>query len=331
MSTLLIAVTCVLVVSCCCSLMEAALYAVRLPYIHTLLEAGRYEGKLLAQFKSQMARPVSAILIMNTLANTAGSTLAGAQAAKLFGPYWVGWFSVGMTLAVLVLAEILPKVAGVLYHRPVARLSARPLAWLIACLYPLIWMLEQLTRRLRPSEPALLAPKEEVLQFAKLSAAEGSILKLEAELVERVLRLNEVTAEQLMRPRNEIFELPANATLSQIKDRVPSWPHSRVPIHDDTSRQLWTGLVVRRDVLSQLAQDEFAGTLNSLAHPIHSVRPDMPTHQLLLAFLQRQSHLFAVTNSAGEQLGIVTLEDVMEAMLGRPIGNEKVQNGLKPT
>lgn len=250
--------------------------------------------------------------------------MLGAQAAELFGPFWVGWFSASLTLAVLVFAEILPKVAGVLYNRPVARLSARPLAWLIAGLSPAIWLLEKLTQRLRPTEPVLLASKAEVMQFAKLSAAEGSILQLEAELVERVLRLDDVTAVQLMLPRREVFELPANATLGELKDRIQSWPHSRVPIYDAAGSNRWTGLVVRRDVLTHLAQDEFAGTLKSLAHPIHSVRAEIPAHQLLLAFLKRRCHLFTVVNSAGDQLGIVTLDDVFEVMLGRPIENEKV-------
>lgn len=322
MALLTATVLIVLVVSFLCSLAESALYAVRMPYIHGLVESGRREGRLLADFKERMERPVSAILILNTVANTTGSALAGAQAAELFGSHWIGWFSAAFTLAILVLSEIVPKVAGVIYNRSVASLIARPLAWVITGLSPLIWLLERLTHFLRPEQPILRAPEHEVIQFAKLSAAEGSILRLEAELIERVLLLNDMTAGQLMTPRQDVFDLPATASLAEIKDSVGTWPHARVPLRDADGTG-WKKLVIRRDVLTHLARDEFQLRLEDVARPLHTVRHTKPAHELLLSFLHHQNYLFAVADDRGEVLGVVALDDVFEAMLGRPIETEK--------
>lgn len=326
MTLLIITVIAVLAVSCCCSLAEAALYAVRMPYIQGLVDQGRREGRLLSHFKEHMERPIAAILILNTIANTSGSSLAGAQAAEQLGHHWIGWFSAAFTLAVLVLSEIVPKVAGVIYSRGIACVAARPLSWLIAALSPVIWLLERLTQFLRPGQPVLQAPKDEVLQFAKLSAAEGSILKLEAELIERVLRLNDVTAGQLMTPKSEVFDLPATATLNDIKDRVSNWPHARVPLRSPDDGR-WTGMVIRKDVLTRLAHDEFQVPLSQLSRPLHVVREDTLAHDLLLSFLHRQTYLFAVVDAHDTTLGVVALDDVFEAMLGRAIEDEKPERG----
>lgn len=323
MTLLIITVIVVLAASCCCSLTEAALYAVRLPYIHSLAESGRQEGRLLVHFKEHMERPIAAILILNTVANTAGSALAGAQAIEVFGHHWIGWFSAAFTLGVLVLSEIVPKVAGVIYNRRVASIAARPLSWLIAALFPIIWLLERLTQFLRLEQPVLRAPEEEVVQFAKLSAAEGSILQLEATLIERVLRLNDVTAAQLMTPKQAVFDLPATATLAEIKDRISHWPHARVPLRSAQAGGRWTGMVIRRDVLTRMARDEFHVTLAQLARPLYVVREDTLAHELLLSFLHRQTYLFAVADGSGNTIGVVALDDVFEAMLGRSIENEK--------
>ena len=122
MTLFLISVLVVLSISACCSLTEAAIYAIRTPYVRRLSESGSASGQVLARFKENMERPITAILILNTAANTAGAAVAGAQARTLFGEGSLLWFSSLFTLSVLVFSEILPKVLGVVYSQPVARL-----------------------------------------------------------------------------------------------------------------------------------------------------------------------------------------------------------------
>ena len=124
MTLFLISVAVVLTVSALCSLTEAAFYAVRIPYIRTLEESGSMAGRILSRFKQNMERPIAAVLVVNTVANTAGAAIAGAQARVLFGESALIWFSALFTLSVLFFSEIIPKILGVVYSRPVSRLLA---------------------------------------------------------------------------------------------------------------------------------------------------------------------------------------------------------------
>ena len=139
MTVFIISVASVITVSALCSLSEASIYAVRRPFIRTLTESGSKAGPVLEGFKSNMERPITAILIVNTAANTAGAAVAGAQASTLFGPQFFLWFSAAFTLAVLLVSEIFPKILGVVYSRPIARAIAIPWSGAIALLTPVVW------------------------------------------------------------------------------------------------------------------------------------------------------------------------------------------------
>src|SRR5262245_56472802 len=197
----------VLLVTAFCSISEAAVYAVRKTYVLTLAESGSRAGKVLLEFKENMERPISAILILSTIANTAGAAIAGYKVQDLFGELGLAWFTFTLTLAVLVFSEIIPKLLGVVYSRRIAAAVALPWAGLIRLLYPLIWVAEKLANRLQPDEPPQAAPEEEVKQLAMMSAEEGSILPLEARLVQNVLRLDDVKAGDILTPRSVVFKL----------------------------------------------------------------------------------------------------------------------------
>lgn len=322
MAILLISVAAVLTVSALCSLTEAALYAVRMPYIRTLDESGSAAGRILSRFKKNMERPIAAILIVNTVANTAGATIAGAQAHVLFGESSMLWFSVVFTLSVLFFSEIVPKILGVIYSRPVSRLLAAPWAWIITAMYPLIWIVEVVTKVLRPNEPMLAAPEEEVEQMARISAEEGSILDYEADLVRNVLQLDQITARQIMTPRPVVLKLPDNLTLKQAFETVGEWTYSRIPLYAANDPETWTGFVLSSDILAEVARDHFDKTLGSLAKPLFFVSEELRGHVLLKSFLKRRTHLFGVMDEYGDLTGIVSLEDVLESVIGEEIVDE---------
>ena len=194
-----ISVLVVLLVSAICSLSEAAIYAVRQPYVRQLAEDGSRAGVALTAFKENMERPISAILVINTVANTAGAAVAGSQARMLFGEASLLWFSLCFTLGVLFFSEIIPKILGVVHSRRVATAIALPWSIAIKLLYPMIWLIEHVSRLLKPRQ-ALAAPEEEVHQLAMLSAEEGSIMPYEAAMVSNVLQLDEVKTRDIMNP-----------------------------------------------------------------------------------------------------------------------------------
>jgi CBS domain containing-hemolysin-like protein len=312
----------VLVLSAFCSVSEAAIYAVRRPYILTLVKSGSLPGKVLAQFKENMERPISAILILNTAANTAGAAIAGYQAQALFGtPVLIG-FTISITLAVLIFSEILPKVVGVAYSHKVALAVALPWAFAIRLLYPLIWLVERLTGLFEPEEAQLSAPEEEVEQLAMLSAHEGSILPLEAQLVRNALRLDDVKASDILTPRSVVFKLSADMTIGDARHSVKEWSVSRIPVYAGKDPENWVGIVLARDILTYMAQDQFDTRLQSLMRPLYFVPETAKGHDLLGEFLKKRSHLFGVLDEYGGIEGVVSLEDVLESLIGQEIVDE---------
>ena len=320
MGVLALSVTLVLVVSAFCSLSEAALYSVRVPYVRKLAETGSRAGIVLDYFKRSMERPITAILIINTLANTAGAALAGAQARTVWGDAAETWFPLSLAFAVLVFSEVLPKVAGVSYDQPIARLVALPWAAVTWLLSPFIWVAQQMTRPVQRSDAEPQAPEEEIHHVAALSAEEGSILPFEAELVQNVLRLDEIQARDIMTPRTVVFQAPEHATVQEVASDIARCPYSRIPIYDEEEE--WTGFIFKNDVLQRLANDEFEVPLSALREPLPFVPEFVPGHRLLAVFLKRRGHLLGVVDEYGGTRGIVTLEDVMETLLGHEIVDE---------
>jgi CBS domain containing-hemolysin-like protein len=321
MTLLLISVLVVLLVSAACSVSEAALYAVRRTYVRQIAEQGSRAGTLLLRFKDNMERPISAILIVNTVANTAGAAVAGAQAHVLFGDGALIWFSLAFTFFVLFLSEIMPKIVGVAYSRPVSRAVAMPWAAGIAMLFPAIWLIDRLARVLKP-EHSLSAPEDEVNQLAMISAEEGSIMPYEADLVRNVLHLDNVTTRDIMTPRPVVMKLPSDMTLREVSEKVEEFTYSRIPVYDCDDPETWKGVVFSRDILAGLARDQFDTNLETLCSPIYFVSEKTPGNVLLTSFLKRRSHLFGVADEYGDITGIVTLEDVIESILGEEIVDE---------
>ncbi|NNF11611.1 MAG: HlyC/CorC family transporter [Gemmatimonadetes bacterium] len=322
MTVFIVSVATVIIVSAMCSLSEASIYAVRRPFIRTLTDTGSAAGPILESFKDNMERPIAAILIVNTAANTAGASVAGAQATALFGDGALIWFSLAFTLVVLLFSEIFPKVLGVVYNRPVARAAALPWRLAITALHPLVWLVEHASMWVKPAGQVFAAPEEEVKQLAQISADEGSISPDEAKMVRNVLALDDVTAHDVMTPRTVVFRLPATMTLAEVGDHVDGWHHSRMPIFDPEDADRWTGLVRAADVLAEMANGHLDKRLEELSRPLLFVPESTHGHLLLHRFIEEKTHLFAVVDEFGGMAGVVTLEDVFESLIGREIVDE---------
>jgi CBS domain containing-hemolysin-like protein len=322
MTLFVLTVVLAMVISAACSLTEAALYSVRLPYVRKLAESGSPSGRILARFKENMERPIAAILILNTIANTAGAAIAGAEATALFGPGVLIGFSIAFTLAVLFISEIVPKILGVVYNRPVAHALALPLNGLVALFHPLLLLVETVSKQLRPRGPVIAFPEDEVRQMAMLSAEEGSILRFEAELVKNALALDQVTAKDIMTPRTVVQKLSRDSTVREASQEIKDWTFSRIPLYDPEDQEKWVGMVLSRDILNALAHDRFDQKLATLSRPLDFVHERTRGHVLLRDFLRTRRHLSAVVDEYGSVVGIVSLEDILESVLGQEIMDE---------
>lgn len=322
MLTFVFSVALVLAVWAVCSLAEAAIFAVPKPYVRQLAESNIDAGRILTRFKDKMEQPISAILIVNTVVAAAGASIAGAQASAVFGPNNLWVFSACFTIAALVLSEIIPKTIGVTYSRPIARSLALPLSATVGILYPLVWVVERTSIALKPQIPIAMAPEDEVRTMAEISAEEGSIMPYEAELVRHVLNLDKVTTSEIMTPVSVVMRLPDHLTLKEVAQFPFEWNFSRIPLYDATNPNRWTGMILSRDVLAKLALDRFDEPIRSLSKPLFFVKCDTPGHKLLEAFLKRRTHMFGVLNDDSQVVGVVTLEDVLESIVGAEIVDE---------
>ena len=322
----ILAIVVVFVATGLCAIVEAALYAVRGTYIHRLAESGHPAGQILKSFKERMDNPITAILIFDTLLGVGGASIAGSQARALFGETFVYWFTLIMAISLLIFAQIIPKVVGVAYNESVSKYAAIPTSLGIKLLYPAVKVVELITRRLKPEAPPKQAEEEDVSQLAKISVEEGSILPVEESLIQNSLKLNDVCAKQIMTPIADAVTLSSESTVEDAFTKFRTHSFSRIPVFQGENPNEWKQLVFSRDILFAMANDKFNKTIGEIAHAIEFVSSDTPGHILLDSFLKRRVHLFAVFSDSNDQrsvVGLVTLEDVIEEILGKEIVDEK--------
>ena len=313
-------VTVVLVTSATCSLFEAVLYSVPASRIEALVRARQPAGHMLQEMRRHVDRPIAAVLSLNTIANTGGGAIAGALAAQVFGGnIWI--FSVVFTLAILLFSEVLPKTVGVVYARGLAPLIARPLTWLVAFFRPLIALTQQATKLVWSGHHEQRMSDDELLTMVGLGLRSGDLQPDEARVIRNVLSLERRTAAEVMTPRPVVFTLAAETTVREAARMSELERYSRVPVYEGDPEEL-IGVVLKVDILTAVANDRFDTTLSALMRPIRFVVATTSLDRLLRGFLERRQHVVAVIDEFGGFAGIVTLEDVLEDLLGREIVDE---------
>ena len=268
-----------------------------------------------------MDRPIAAILSLNTIANTGGAAVVGAVALKLFGAAWVGYFSVIFTLLILLFAEVIPKTAGVTYSRLLAGLIARPLQLLVWVFTPLIWLTRFATRLVSRGHEEQRVSAEELIVMARLGEKSGGIDEHEARVIHGILSLGDKTVRQIMTPRTVMFTLSVGMTLKEVQEEVGMLSHSQVPVYDENHEDI-VGVVHRREALAALAEGQEEKRLEEVMRPVEFVAESLSLEQLLELFLERRKHLVVALDEFGGLAGLVTLEDVLEEILGEEIVDE---------
>lgn len=321
MFPVIVAVSIVILISAVCSLFEAVLYSVPASHVESLAAAGKGSGRRLQHLREDIQRPIAAILSLNTIANTGGAAIAGAFAASALGADRLAWFSVFFTLAILLFSEIIPKTAGVVFSRPLAGLIAAPLDLLVLIFRPLIWLTGTVTNLISRDQEQAGVSAGELVVMARLGLKTGSIEAHEAEVIANILALSKKTVRDVMTPRTVMHSLPIAYTLQELRNHVDSLNHTRIPVIDEGPDDV-VGFVHRRDVLAGMARDRWTATLGEFMRPVNFVADTMPGDQLLLFFTRQRQHLAVVMDEFGGVAGVVTLEDVMEEVLGEEIVDE---------
>ena len=304
-----------------CSVAEAVILSVTPSYVANLKNEGRSGAKALSDVKSNIDRSLAAILTLNTIAHTVGAGGAGAKAASYFGQAKVGIAMAILTLLILFLSEIIPKTIGATYWRSLATLTARFIKILIMALFPLIWVSEILTKMLTGGKKLHGMTREEFTALADIGAAGGQLDIKESRIVKNLLRFPNLCAADIMTPRTVVFALQQDLTVHECMDTVKDTSFSRLPIYGENRDDI-TGFVLKTDVLLNERKNEGRAKLRDLKREIIAVQQKTALSVVLEEMLDKRAHQVLVVDKYGGMQGIVTLEDVVETLIGIEIVDE---------
>jgi len=318
----ILSIVCAMLSSMMCSLFEATLLSLSTTQVELMTESHPRQGLALKKFKDNIDRPITAILALNTISNTIGATVAGASAVALFGQQGLAWFSVSFTLAILLFSEILPKTIGVTFCRSIAPYMIFPLRIMILVSTPLIWLAKIVTRLVPNSNQTHHISAEELKIIASLSRKSGEIEADQEKVISNILQLGDKTVRQVMTPRTVTFSASQALTIKEAARMEGKWSmHSRVPIYDGEPDNV-VGIVLSQDVLMAAAVGQDNIKLAQIMRPVHFVPETAPLDRIFIDFFERYQHLFVVVDEYGSVTGVISMEDIIEEIIGREIVDE---------
>ena len=307
--------------SALCSMLEATLLSTPLSYITGLEEQGVKGAKSLKKLKVNPDRPISAILCLNTIANTVGASIVGSLVYEIYGDAVVGIFSTIFTFAILIFSEIIPKTIGTSYWRSLAITASVIINAMIFITFPLVWILEHLQKLISSKSSQVSVSREDISAMVSVATEEEVIEKDEKKMIQNLLKLDEVTAHEIMTPSVVVEMVPGSMTIREFYDSENT--HSRILIYDEDNDEYVVGYVLRQEVLEKMAEDKFTSTLNDIIRPIMTFTEEDSVADIWEKLLEKKEHISAILDEYGSLRGIVTMEDVIETMLGQEIVDEK--------
>lgn len=304
-----------------CSIAEAVLLSVTTPYIALLESQDKPSAAELRRLKSDINKPLAAILTLNTIAHTVGAAGAGAQATKVFGSAYLGIASAILTLLILVFSEIIPKTLGAHYWRQLAPPTAYALKLLVWVLYPFVKLTELLTRSLTDGPTLRGINRKELIALAEMSGRDGALAKKESLIMQNLLRLQETPTKASMTPRTVVFSISREMTVGDYFARHETKTFSRIPVYDTDVENI-TGFVLRSDLLLAKSRGQTGSAVADFSREIPKILEKADLSHAFDCFLKKRVHIMLVIDEYGGLSGILTLEDVLETMLGLEIVDE---------
>jgi CBS domain containing-hemolysin-like protein len=266
---------------------------------------------------------------LNTIAHTVGAIGVGAQAATLFdsGDKWLGLINYEslvagvMTLAILVLSEIIPKTIGANKWRSLAPFAVKTLNFLILVLKPFVWLSQLITKSLKQDKGKSVLSRADFVAMTQAVSESGELAKNESTIIGNLLQLGRLVVRDIMTPRTVMSILSEEDTLIEYYQDHPKMRFSRIPVYKDSPDNI-TGLILKDELLKQLVEDNDNMTIAQIKRPIAAVRDDMSVSKLFEELTKQRSHISIVVDDYGSLVGLVTMEDVIETLLGLEILDE---------
>lgn len=313
----LVAVLACILFSAFFSGIEIAFFSVSELKLRAMAESGDGKAKMAHYLRSNPQRLLSTILIGNNLANIAAASLATLIALRLFGSHAVAIVTALLTLIILIFGEIVPKTLATKHALAVTVWVAYPIYGLEKLLTPILFALEPLIVKLTGGRGLSVpfATEEELKMVLDESEKTGVLETDEVQMIKNVFLLNDITAEDTMTPRTYMFALDGNLTIEAAKKELFNSIHSRIPVFDRSPDNI-IGVLYKTSALKKLAEDEGAARLADIANPPLFVPSGKPADELMKQFQQEKRHMAIVVNEFGEVIGLVTLEDLLEEVVG---------------
>jgi len=311
-------------VSFMCSIMEAVLLTTPFSFVEMKEREGSRGASVFRKLKGNIDKPLSAILTLNTIAHTIGAAGVGAQAAVVFGDAYFALISAVLTIIILVFSEILPKTIGAYYWKSLVAFSGYVINGMVLLSYPLVVVSEVFTRMIAPKGTnGSSVSREEFSAMVDIGTREGVIGSAESKIIQNIIKLRNIKVEEVMTPRVVVETAPEEMTIASFH-KVRSYRHfSRIPVYSNGNKEEISGFVHRQDVTENMANDNFELTLAEIKRPIIVVPNLQPLTVLWERLLEKKAHIALVVDEYGGFEGIVTLEDVIETILGLEIMDER--------
>ena len=315
MLQLLIVVIFVISGSALCSGIEAALFSVSTLKVRQLAQSKNPSAVALLAIRENMNRPIATIVVINNVFNIVGSIITGSIAREVLGSNLLGLFSGVLTFLIIICAEIIPKTVGERYAETISLLIAMPLAALTLIFTPLVWVLENITAPFTRGKKQPTTNKAEIMLLADIAHQEGIIERDEAQMIQRVFQLNELTAADLMTPRTILTYLRGNLTLAEAKADIIASQHTRIIVINQNIDEV-IGVALKQNLLTAMVEGRKNQQLGTLTRKVGFVPETIRADRLLRNFLEAREHLAVVVDEYGNVSGVITLEDVLEVITG---------------
>ena len=321
MALLLVFLGGAMLISFVCSILESVLMSTPLSFITMREESGYRPAFLFRKYKTEIDKPIAAILSLNTIANTIGAAGVGRQATLLFGSAWFGVVSAITTLLILIFSEIIPKTIGTSYWHKLMGFTARTLRGLIVIMYPLVALIRGISRLITPKGAKNTVSREEVSAMANVGEKAGVIEKDENKIIQNVIRLDNIKVGEAMTPRVVAVTASESMILKNFYNNDTYLHYSRIPLYNDSPEYI-TGYVLLSDALEGLADDRFDMKLSEIKREISCFNEEMSMSDVWDAMMKNKQQMAIIVDEYGCFQGIITLEDIIETIFGLEIIDE---------
>lgn len=309
-------------ISFLCSVLEAVLMSTPISYITMREDEGFRPAIRMKKFKQDPSRPIAAILSLNTIANTIGAAGVGRQATLVFGSEWFGLVSAVTTVLILIFSEIIPKTIGTTHWRSLIGFTSSVIGFLVVALYPIVVCVEFLQKLITPAENEATISREEVGAMADVAEESGELDEDENEIIQNIINIDEITAADAMTPRVVAAIAPESMSLKAFYKDKRFVHHSRIPVYAEDDEYI-TGYILRMEALQLLAEDKFDKKLGDIRRDIASFNEDTTLDKIWDEMLSKDEQIAVIINEYGAFQGVLTMEDVIETILGDEIVDER--------